>query len=252
MIVYKNGEYIKENTAPTLTAKYGLGFFETILYNGERLCHMKRHLNRLKSSLTEYGYEYPETDCEKAAAEIIKLNNLTDGEARVNIYAEINAEGKTELSITAQAYSGLKDSYTLNIYNRHQESHLNEHKSMNWAHFYLAFDRALKGGYDNALLVNRKNEIFEAATASLLLKNGDKFVTTPPANRLQGTALGIASEVIEIEEKQLYIWDLDNYENCFILNSLIGARTVSRVSVFTFESDNKTADNLSRLIREKG
>lgn len=252
MIIYKNGQNIEDNTALTLTAKYGLGFFETVLYNGEKLCHLERHIARLKGSLSEYGYEYPETDCEKAATEVINLNGLAGNEARVNIYAEINAEGKTELSVTAQAYKGLKDSYALNIYNRHQESHLNNHKSMNWAHFYLALDRALKGGYDNALLVSRKNEIFEAATASLLLKNGDKFVTTPSTNRLRGIALDIVSEVIDIEEKQLYIWDLDNYENCFILNSLIGVKPVSQVSVFTFESDTDTADNLSKLIRCEG
>lgn len=251
MIIYRNGRFTEESAAPTLTSKYGLGFFETVLYNGADICHLNRHLSRLKSSLNEYGYAYPETDCEAVISEFLRLNKLGGKEARVNISAEITADGKTALSITAQPYGGMKDAYKLNIYDRHQESHLNRHKSMNWAHFYLALDRALKGGYDNALLVNEKNEIFEAATANILLKRGDKFVTTPRTGRLQGIALDIASEIIDIEEKRLFISDLDDFESCFVLNSLIGAKPVSQVSVFTFEIDGKTAEAISKVVRCK-
>lgn len=249
MITYKNGQIIEDYTTPNLTAKYGLGFFETVLYNGEKLCHFELHIARLKNSLKEYGFKCPEVDCESLSMEILKLNNLIGTEARVNIYAELNSQNQTELTITAQSYKLPKDSYKLNIYNRHQESHLNTHKSMNWAHCYLALDRAIKGGYDNALLVSRKSEIFEAATASILLKQGDRFVTTPPTNRLQSIALEVISKVIKVDEQQLFIWDLDHFDNCFVLNSLIGVKPVTQVTVFTFDEDKETAQELSKYVR---
>ncbi|QAR33824.1 hypothetical protein EP073_10520 [Geovibrio thiophilus] len=250
MIIWKNGELTTADERFGLPAfKYGFGFFESILYNGKKICHLDRHLKRLQGSLEEYGCIFGGIDYEKAINDVIEANSLGGKRAKINIYSfEVNPEGETQTDISAHEYTTDISEYRLNIHDRHQISHLNRHKSMNWAHQFLALKRAIRGGYDNSLLISEENEIFEAASGAVLFRHGNKFVTAPAGNRLPSISLEIAKELLPIEERGIHLWDLEDFENCWFLNSMIGAKPVSCISVFTFEPDHETAAKITAAV----
>lgn len=250
MIIWKNGVLTNADERFGLPAfRYGFGFFESILYNGREIRHLDRHLRRLRNSLEEYGCVFNLMDYAKHMTEVIEANSLTGKRAKINIYAfETEPDGSTGTDISAYEYTTNISEYRLNIHDRHQVSHLNRHKSMNWAHQFLALRRALKGGYDNSLLVSEDNEIFEAASGAVLFRQGDRFVTTPAANRLPSISLEIAGEILPVEEREIHLWDLEEFENCWFLNSMIGAKPVSCISVFTFEPDHETAQKITGAV----
>jgi len=254
MIISRNGKLTEPEERFGLPAtKYGFGFFESILYNGREICHLDRHLKRLKASLEEYGCVFKDMDYEKYMLNVIEANSLNGKRAKINIYSfEINPEGDTETDISAYEYTTDISEYRLNIHDRHQISHLNRHKSMNWAHPFLALKRAVKGGYDNSLLISEDNEVYEAASGAVLFRQGDKFVTTLPDNRLNSISLEIAKEILPVEEREVRLWELEDFESCYFLNSMIGAKPVSCVSVFTFEPDHETADKITAKVCRNG
>lgn len=249
MIIFRNKELITaEYNFNSPMMKFGFGFFETILFNGKRICHLEKHILRMENSLRAYDFKIPVVNYQKAIENVLNVNQLENKQAKINIYAYENSDGEVNVDISAESYNGGAKEYKLNIHNKHQVSHLNEHKSMNWAHQFSALRRAYKAGYDNSLLIDENNLIFEAATGAILLKKGDKFVTTTQFNRLPSIALALAKEIFNIEERPMRIPDLGEFDNCFLLNSLIGAKPVTCISVFTFEPEEKIADKISEYI----
>jgi len=249
MKVFFNGQIIEdEGFFNSKSFRFGNGFFETIYYNGEKLCHLDKHLERLTGSLDEFEIDYEKFDIEDAALQVIEAEGSTGKKAKLNIFAP-DGGGRAEFVIMAGEYSEPKESgYILNLYTKYHMSFLNQHKSMNYMHFINAYESARKGGYDNATLLTPENEVLEAATANLVFKNDEGFFTTRSDFRLEGTALKVFKENYEVKEKDLFIKDFMSFDHCYIMNSLIGCRSVDKITVFSFQRDEETCEKMSSAI----
>jgi 4-amino-4-deoxychorismate lyase len=187
--------------------KFGAGFFETIFYNGKIICHLKVHVSRILTSMETYQIAYETIDFEQVSREVLKQNELADGCARINIYYPIEAESSPASPlIAAYPYSPEPDrTFSLAISPYHHQSHLCEHKTMNYMHFYLAQLQARRIGFDDALLTNRSGRVLETSTASLVFGDGENMFTPAAGKQLPGIALMIARTVLDINETRLMI-----------------------------------------------
>jgi len=58
--------------------RYGVGFFETIFYNGSTACHLQAHIKRITGSLELYRMPFELVDFDGLIADVVKKNGLTE------------------------------------------------------------------------------------------------------------------------------------------------------------------------------
>jgi 4-amino-4-deoxychorismate lyase len=253
VIYYYKNSYVADKISLDVRSpalKFGLGFFETIFYNGELVCYLEEHVSRILSSLKAYQIASETIDFGQVIREVLKQNGLTDGYARVNIYYPIEVESSPASPlIAAYPYSPEPDrTFSLAISTYHHQSHLCAHKSMNYMHFYLAQRGALRRGFDDALLTDRSGRVLETSTASLVFSDGENMFTSSAGERLPGIALEIARTVLDVSERDISLDDLPEFKHAYVLNSLIGMKPVVKIDDLTYAADPATCSQVSNSV----
>ena len=253
MIYYYKNSYVTDRISLSVRSpafRFGLGFFETIFYNGKIICHLEAHISRIQSSLKTYRIAYESIDFEQVSREVLKENELTDRCARINIYYPIEDESsQASPLIAAYPYSPEPErTFTLTISPYHHQSHLCAHKSMNYMHFYLAQQNAKQRGFDDALLTDRSGRVLETSAASLVFSDGENMFTPTCSDRLPGIALKVARTVLDIEERDITTDDLREFKHSYILNSLIGMKPVVQIDDLAYAFDPATCSQVSKSV----
>ncbi len=250
MIYYYKNSYVTDRISLDVRSpsfKFGLGFFETIFYNGEIICHIEAHISRILASLEAYQIAYESIDFEQVIREVLKQNELMDGYARINIYYPIEEESSPASPlIAAYPYSPEPDrKFSLAISPYHHQSHLCTHKTMNYMHFHLAQLGARRRGFDDALLTDRSSRVLETSTASLVFSDGANMFSPACSDRLPGIALKIARTVLDFSERDITTNDLPKFKHVYILNSLIGMKPVVKIDGLAYAPDPAICSQVS-------
>ncbi|MBU1471008.1 MAG: aminotransferase class IV [candidate division Zixibacteria bacterium] len=247
--------------------RFGVGFFETIFYNGSIVCHLQTHVRRITGSLEFYKIPYELADFDELIPDVVKRNGLTEENARINIYypVETDASPATPL-ITAYPYTLNREKiYRLDVSPYHHDSHLCAHKSMNYMHYYLARRATMQRGFDDALLVDKAGMVRETTTASVLFRDGNKFITPKTDNQFPSIALEIAASVLTLRmvgqvspEPAIGVSEagfgescptsLDQYRYAYMLNSLIGMKPIGQIGEMKFDIDSKSCEGVSQRV----
>jgi len=230
--------------------RFGLGFFETLFFNGKEVRLLGAHLKRLFASLNAYQIPYRAPDFETVIRLVLKKNNLENAFARVNIYYPVDREGvPAEPVVAACPYSPEPDkTYALEISPRPFHSPLGAHKTMNYMYYHLERAAALRNGFDDALITDPKGRLLETSTASLAFYDGRSFVSPAAENRLPGTAEAVAASMLTPKARSLGLQDLPLFERAYVLNSLIGMKPVIRIGDLGFEPDAETCEAVSKEV----
>ena len=159
------------------------GMFETMRAYQGKVFAFEAHCRRLKQGLKRIGITAPLSD-QKALAVIQKVlsaNHLK--EARVR-YAVWRSSNKVRIAIVCQKEQGLSAqqwrkgfsaTISTKVRNKTKLSHL---KSINYQPFRDAFLQAKEKGFDEAILLNAKNELVEGARTNLFFVK-DGVLMTP-------------------------------------------------------------------------
>jgi 4-amino-4-deoxychorismate lyase len=230
--------------------RFGLGAFETLLYNGRALCRLEAHLERLGRSLAALDLTFEPQDHHEILPEVVRRNGLEGGYARVNLFCFEEAEGiPARFLSTAAPYDPAPLSpLRLRPCPDLHESRLCGHKTMNHAPFILARRRARALGFDDALLLDRDGLVLETAAAALVVAREGGLVAPASPLRLPSIALAAAREILDIAEEPLRLEDLASARHVFVCNSLMGMRPVASVGQWTFPSDEEVCRLATRAI----
>jgi 4-amino-4-deoxychorismate lyase len=230
--------------------RFGLGAFETLLYNGRALCRLEAHLERLGRSLAALDLMFEPQDHHEILPEVVRRNGLEGGYARVNLFCFEEAEGiPARFLSTAAPYDPAPLSpLRLRPCPDLHESRLCGHKTMNHAPFILARRRARALGFDDALLLDRDGLVLETAAAALVVAREGGLVAPASPLRLPSIALAAAREILDIAEEPLRLEDLASARHVFVCNSLMGMRPVASVGQWTFPSDEEVCRLATRAI----
>ncbi|NDV25059.1 aminotransferase class IV [Desulfovibrio sp. JC010] len=251
MIYYRNGEFHEDMVSLDLARpafRTGYGFFETICWNGSKICHLDLHLKRARTSLAEFSVAEEALDYEKVILEVLGANGLESGFARVNIFFPVE-QGSTQPIVGAIPFERVPNrTWTLKPCPHVFLTPLMRHKSTNRMDYLNAWKDALADGFDDALLQDFDGNVLESSFASLLFKKGDIFFEPQTAYKLPGTAQKIAAEHIEIDAARINLSQIEQFDHVYALNSLGGMIPVTAIGDVEFDVDFDTAKRISAAV----
>jgi len=251
MIYYVGGKLTQKPIGldPSSPAfRYGAGFFETVYYNGNNLCHLDRHLDRLLGSLRAHNIPHKAVDFEEIINVVLAKNNLDSATARVNIIYPIEQPDARPVILAAPYETQPYKAYRLCICEDHHVSTLNAHKTTSYMFFHLALQQARARGFDDAALFDFDNKLLEATTSALLFKKNGEYFQPHTPYKLPSTAMALAGSVLDILSKPIGFDDLDQYRHAYILNSLIGMRPVVAIGETAFVPDEDPCEAVTKLV----
>ncbi|WP_415718467.1 aminotransferase class IV [Maridesulfovibrio sp.] len=253
MIYFRDGKFIEDAVSLDLAQpafRTGFGFFETICWNGNKLCHLDLHLDRARMSLAQFGISEQVLDYETVINDVLSANDLENEFARVNIFFPVE-EGRTVPLVCAVPFEYIpKRTWTLKPCPHVFLSPLMAHKSTNRMDYQNAWQDALADGFNDALLLDFDGNVLESSFASLMFRKGDSFYETQTAYKLPGTARTIAARNIEINELNINLAQIGCFDYVYALNSLGGMIPVTAVGSIEFEADFYFAEKVSAAVLE--
>ncbi|MBI2267092.1 MAG: aminotransferase class IV [Armatimonadetes bacterium] len=242
MLIFLNGEFVSEAEATVSVMdgglQYGYGVFETIrAYRGKPF-RFAQHLDRLKRSAAVLDIPFLDEGIENKVLRLIAEN--TTGEAYVRITATSGPlrhfsrppEGfslivrVTEPCLPpAQAYeNGI--SCTISGACQDESSPLVPIKSLCFLPRLLVKKEAQKRGFDEAIMLNRRQQLTEASSSNLFFVM-DGILRTPnlESGILQGITRAVVLEVcahlgIPVREGAYSAQDMERATEAFLTNSI--------------------------------
>lgn len=228
--------------------RYGVGFFETLYYNGSQLCHLGLHLDRLIDSLRAHNIPYQAADFEQIITDVLARNSLEASPARVNIVYSAERNEAHPIVMAAPYDPQPQKTYRLSICEEHHVSSLNAHKSNSYLFFHLARQRALSRGFDDAALFDLGDNLLESTCGAILLKKDGAFFQTRTPYKLPSTALALAETILDIDSKAISLNELGSYDHAYLLNSLIGMRPIIALGETAFAEDWRPCEAVSKVV----
>jgi branched-subunit amino acid aminotransferase/4-amino-4-deoxychorismate lyase len=214
------------------TLRYGIGCFETILVNKEKIFHLQAHLERLLGGAKVCGI--PEFDIRLAKNKVEDFVNVNNPQSESILRLILTPEKGLEMFITE--YKREKKILKLTIskaWRIDSSSPLNGFKSFNYLKNHLAHKEALNEGFDDAVLLNERGEVCETTRANIFfLGHDDKWVTPPLSSGcLPGIMRAELIKELDAAEKTIYTSQLESdFKDCFVCNSVILRQEVQRIN----------------------
>jgi 4-amino-4-deoxychorismate lyase len=227
----------------SLSFRYGVGVFETILYQNGKLCHADLHMERLNRSLASMDVEVADFSLMEAVNSLAGAAELRTGRARVNVICPVdNFEAPVQPTLLIFPSDPPPDvPLKLTLSPRPFHAPLAVHKSMNYMHYFLEQKEAQRQGFDGAILCDQQGDVAETCIASLLFFDGEKYVF-PTAQRLGGITEKIVKNAMDERnlpyvERSVYMGELDSFTSVYTLNSIGGVRAVGVIGEWEYNED---------------
>ncbi len=247
--------------------RYGDGIFETIKVLGKTIHFLEEHYLRLTSSMRLLNMEIPIIfSIEFFKSEILKIINVKSFESsrvRFTVYRTdgglyLPKSNKIEYVIEVDELNpSNRKNCKIDIF---RDFYINQDllstiKTSNKIINVLASIFASENNFDNCVLINRNNNIVEAMNGNVFVVN-NKLIKTPPLS--EGCIDGIIrKKLLEILKKQteyilaeteIHSLKLENADEVFITNSIIGIQAVSNYKNYKY--NNLVSKKLTELLDE--
>jgi len=245
---------------------YAEGLFETFLAIDDHIVFLDEHLDRLFKGASVIDLRIPVT--RRTLARWMKATvtahpdrvkklrlTITSGEAS----RWVGVQGKPQVILSASPHELPSDPFRLEVsdWKVDQDSIFRRIKTISYAIHAAALKQARQSGYDDALLINEKNEVAEVTSANIFWVKKGRIYTPPlSAGCLEGITrervLKEARKVrLRIVEKSERLAAMLKAEEVFISSSLKLVIGVSEIKVsnkrYHFPPGETTALLIERL-----
>ncbi|MBS9776301.1 MAG: aminotransferase class IV [Fusobacterium sp.] len=231
---------------------FGLGVFETIYIHKGKAIFLDEHLERLENSIKklEISKNFNKENLKKEIAEELKNNFSKEVESQV---LKIIISDKNKIFLKRE-YSYKKEDYekgfVLNIAQtmRNEKSIFTFHKTLNYADNIFEKRKSKSLAFDEPIFLNSQKQITEGATSNIFFVKGNKIYTPKiSSGLLNGILRQYLIKNFEIIEIEIYLEDLENFDEVFITNSLLGIMAVNKIEI----NKNKIYEFKNREISQK-
>ncbi|MQC17449.1 MAG: hypothetical protein DWG80_00045 [Chloroflexi bacterium] len=224
--------------------RYGLACFETMLARHGRVFRLAEHLDRLEASLTLFRATAPaRTVLRRAVTATLKANALSDASIRLSATPgsgtrpSLPATGSPTVVITVDAVGPPPPPARLWVSSVRLDASRpwRGAKIAQFAPYLLARAEAMERGLDDALLLDQRGHVAEAATSNAFFLIAGVLLTPPLSDGpLPGVArsaiLQAAAELrIASREATVTLHDLQRVEAAFLTSSIVGLATVRSI-----------------------
>ena len=217
---------------------FGLGAFETIAVENGSPQFLSQHYKRLRLALkflnlsvdfSEIEEKVNITLAKKEMQEGRKVLKITVSEKNILITTRTNNYEKTDYEKGfSTALSNVK---------RNETSPFTYHKTLNYGDCIMEKRRAKEMGIQEPIFLNTKGEIAEGATTNVFFIK-DKQIIAPPLSC--GMLPGIIRECLystySIKEQIILPEDIEEFDEMFLTNSLLGIMPVAKLGSHIFSS----------------
>jgi branched-chain amino acid aminotransferase len=229
---------------------HGLGLFETILAVDGRPIFVDLHLARLQAGCQRLGWQVGWPDLKEIIAELINLNHLTNGRARIRLSItggsgllqdlSLGADHIVWLTAVPAADAPAATCANLAPWPRNERSPLAGLKCASYAENLIALEHAARLGFEETIFLNTAGHLCEAATANLFLVTNGRIATPSlESGCLPGITRFVVMDLaarlgIPCEERTLTRADLDDVDELFLTSTIRGVMGVSKFRDRTF------------------
>jgi branched-subunit amino acid aminotransferase/4-amino-4-deoxychorismate lyase len=223
--------------AVSSAALYGKGVFTSLAVFNSKPFLWEKHWRRLQENSARLRIDLTdihEKTVRNALSELIFLNNLKTGRARVTLFDEtagkiwnFPSNHKTSFLITTAEFQKTKDEFLLSLspYAVNSKSPLAGVKSCNYMENLLALEEARRNGFDEAVRLNESGEIVSASTANIFwVKDEEIFTPALETGCLNGTTREFLMDNFAVQEKKAPIGELLEAREIFLTSAGIGIR----------------------------
>ena len=272
-IVLYNGELVQYKAVPAYELerawKYGDGVFETIRIRNKTPLFLQRHFQRLGKGMEHLGLKSVSLKNQLAERLPLLINAHSEPEnakIRVQVFRtgggaffpqQDLAGSLIELTpMNEDPYQSFQPVRIKSISSPLPES--SRIKSSNSLVYILAIKEARDSGFDEALILNDKDEVAEATSSNIFFLQGNQIVTpTLTTGCLPGI---MRAEIISFcnrlglkcEEKLISRKELGSFEEAFTTNVINGIVPVQSIDEHTFETSEHSSTSILRqhLLRQ--
>ncbi|MFI3210662.1 MAG: aminotransferase class IV [Peptostreptococcaceae bacterium] len=238
-----------ENFKDSDLFKFGIGLFETIKITDKPI-YLNLHLKRLKNAIDELGLNYNIENLECEILDFIENKKLKNKALRVTVY-----DGGYEFTSRSFSY---KESFNLAVCDKKRgESIIYKHKTCNYFENIYYKNLALKNNYDDYLFIDYNNFLLETTISNIFFIKDDK-VYTPSSNLyfLCGIIRNRIVEIcidnnIEVTESKININSINNFDFCFVSNSLMNIIKVEKIGEISYNKENIIFDKIKEILKQE-
>ncbi len=235
--------------------RFSDGIFETILIKNNKAILLKEHIHRLNNSLNLLNFRFI-LDLEflneiiKEGIHILSLNDDQYGSIRINYSRGINKERAIKI-YDEYNYFEIKNLWiefnliklnlkpiSVNISQtekRNEYSLLSRCKTFSYNQSIQALIEANKNNFDDALMLNTKNELCCGTTFNLLLKKEDIWLTP---RKESGCLPGImVSQLLRLQKaKEDYLLPIFKEDDILLAINSLSCRQIKQVGNLKFKN----------------
>lgn len=250
---------------------YGEGLFETLLAVDDRVFFLKEHLDRLEQGAKVIGLklragrrqltQWMVATASAHPAHVKQLRvTVTSGESA----RYVGVAGEPQVIVSAAPLHRLTHPYRLMVskWRVDQDSVFRQIKTISYAINAAALRTSQQRGFDEALLLNERDEVAEASTANIFWVKRGRIYTPPlSAGCLEGTTRKTLLRAIkrtghQLAEKTESLAEMAKAEEVFISSSLKLVAGVTEIHdgrrVYRFPAGPITAKLRDKLERMAG
>lgn len=218
--------------------QFGLGVFETIAVERGKPVFLARHLDRMNRSAKVLEIEGNVSEEEVLA--------YLQGHQSIHGALKIMLSGKNKI-FTMRENPYRPEHYQKGFRLRYSDTLRNEtsplifHKTFNYGDNILEKRRAAKEGADEMIFRNRWGEVCEGTCTNIFFAKGKKLYTPRVScGLLPGILRAFLAERFLAEETSLKEEAIEQMEECFVTNSLMGVMPVRTLGAKKFSEGEMT------------
>ena len=202
------------------------GVFTTMRMIGKppRLILLKSHINNLIKSTKKYGIR--KKNLKKIIEDLINKYNIYKGPD--NLFRI--ALNKKLISISIRKRPKLKKKFKLLLFKYKRIEP--RHKNLYYKKIIAQLNKVDPSKYDIALVSNKK--ILETGTSNLVFIKNDK-IYSPKNNCYFGNTIKFISKKIKINSKDIFISELNDYDEIILIGSGKGVTSVSKIDELSWK-----------------
>ncbi len=223
--------------------QFGIGAFETIAVYENKAIFIDNHLERLNTTLSFLGIERIVTEKD--------IQSFLDTK-KEDYYALKIMVSEKNLIVTTRPITYTKDKYLLGFetdfstLKRNNTSPFVFHKTLNYGECILEKRLATKKSLDELIFLNFEDEICEGTTSNIFfVKNKQIFTPKISCGLLSGIMRDYVCKNYDVIEKSIKTLELNDFDECFVTNSLMGIMPVNILADKKFEKREVTTEILN-------
>jgi len=218
--------------------QYSQGLFETFIYNGDTPS-LQRHLKRLNNSSKELFdieldldnikttlNQYPKNTVLKLLVAYDETKIFYEKPKTYKVYIKNREKGPIPSVV----------SLTISPYKRHSKDITIYHKTTNYLLNTLAKRKAREMGFFDGIFLNENDDIQECSSSNIIFEKGGKYYSPYiQSGILFGITLQTLKDHLNIEFLPIKAKDLKEFERAFILNSVIGVKSIKSIDHINYK-----------------